>query len=63
MNAFIVLAATLCVFFSQSQAFRLASIPSRTFGKTRAVAMSVFDKAVGDWAKDYPQVVLLLLLL
>ena len=54
MNSFIVLAATLCVFFANTNAFQL---PSRSIVKrSNDVSMSVFDKAVGDWAKDYPQV-------
>ena len=53
MNSFIVIAATLCIFFSsQANAFRLNRIPVKT---NSALSMSVFDNAVADWSKDYPQ--------
>ena len=52
MMSFVLVAAVLCVFISEASSFRVA--PSTRMTKSSKLSMSVFDKAVDDWAAQYP---------
>ena len=52
MMSFVLVAAVLCAFISEASSFRVA--PSMRMIKSSKLSMSVFDKAVDDWAAQYP---------